>query len=96
MQFSIGEGKKRFGRPDELRSEVRAVFPVLDCPKGAGDWDYKVIVDLLDVNGRILDRFDNDGSCSGEMKTVSANHSVLKAVVPAIRGVRIRLQAEKD
>ena len=40
IQFSIGEKKGRFGKVDELRTEVRAVIPVLECPKGAGEWDY--------------------------------------------------------
>jgi serine/threonine protein kinase len=96
VQFSIGEKKGRFGKVDELRTEVRAVIPVLDCPKGAGEWDYKLIVLLLDENGKALDKLEGGGSCENEIKTVAASHGVLKTLVPTIRGVKIRFEAAKD
>jgi hypothetical protein len=96
VQFSIGEKKGRFGKVDELRTEVRAVIPVLECPKGAGEWDYKLIVLLLDENGKALDKLEGGGSCENEIKTVAASHGVLKALVPTIRGVKIRFEAAKD
>jgi tRNA A-37 threonylcarbamoyl transferase component Bud32 len=96
IQFSAGEKKGRFGKVDEMRTEVRAVIPVLDCPKGAGEWDYKLIVLLLDENGRALDKLEGGGSCDGEIKTVGASKGVLKALVPTIRGVQIRFEAAKD
>ena len=96
MQFSVGEKKGRFGKVDELKTEVRAVFPILDCPKGAGEWDYKLVVELLDENGRRLDKLEGGGSCEDEIKTVAASRAILKALVPAIRGVKVRLEAAKD
>jgi hypothetical protein len=96
VQFSVGEKKGRFGKVDDLRTEMRAVVPVLDCPKGAGEWDYKLIVRLLDENGRALDKLEGGGSCENEIKTVAASRGVLKALVPTIRGVKIRFEAAKD
>jgi serine/threonine-protein kinase len=96
VQFSVGEKKGRFGKVDDLRTEMRAVVPVLDCPKGAGEWDYKLIVELLDESGRRLDKLEGGGSCENEVKTVAASHGVLKTLVPTIRGVKIRLEAAKD
>jgi serine/threonine-protein kinase len=96
VQFSVGETKGRFGKVDELKTEVRAVVPVLDCPKGAGEWDYKLIVQLLDENGRQLDKLEGGGSCESEIKTIAATRGVLKALIPSIRGVKIRFEAAKD
>jgi hypothetical protein len=96
VQFSVGEKKGRFGKVDDLRTEVRAVVPVLDCPKGAGEWDYKLIVELLDESGRRLDKLEGGGSCENEVKTIAASHGVLKTLVPTIRGVKIRFEAAKD
>jgi hypothetical protein len=96
VQFSVGEKKGRFGKVDELKTEMRAVIPVLDCPKGAGEWDYKLIVQLLDENGRPLDKLEGGGSCENEIKTIAATRGVLKALIPSIRGVKIRFEAAKD
>jgi hypothetical protein len=96
VQFSVGEKKGRFGKVDDLRTEMRAVVPVLDCPKGAGEWDYKLIVELLDENGRRLDKLEGGGSCENEIKTIAATRGILKAIVPTIRGVKIRFEAAKD
>jgi hypothetical protein len=96
VQFSVGEKKGRFGKVDDLRTEIRAVIPVLECPKGAGEWDYKLIVLLLDDSGRALDKLEGGGSCENEIKTVAASRGVLKALVPSIRGVKIRFEAAKD
>jgi hypothetical protein len=96
IQFSVGDNKRRFGRADEQHLEVRAVVPTLDCPKGAGEWDYKVIVELYDDGGRRLDRFDSGGSCENEVKTVAATRALLKNIVPLVRGVKVRLEASKD
>ena len=96
VQFVVGENKRRFGRKDERHMEVRALFPVVDCPKGAGDWDYKMIVELVDENGRQLHKFEDSGSCKNEIKTTAAYDAVPKAILPAIRGVRVRFEASKD
>lgn len=96
VQFSVGDKKGRFGKVDDLKTEVRAVFPILECPKGAGEWDYKLVVELLDESGRRLDKLEGGGSCEDEIKTVAAARAVVKVLVPAIRGVRVRLEAAKD
>ena len=96
VQFSVGEKKGRFGKVDDLKTEMRAVVPVLDCPKGAGEWDYKLIVELLDESGRRLDKLEGGGSCENEIKTIAASRGVLKSLVGAIRGVKVRLEAAKD
>ena len=94
--FSVGEKRGLFERPGEAsRAEVRAVFAV-DCPTGAGKWDYKMIVELLDQGGRtIMDRFDGNGSCENTIKVASASRVVPKALVPSIRGVKVRIEASR-
>ena len=94
--FSSVPNKRRFRRKDEQHMEVRAAFPVVDCPRGAGEWDYKMIVELLDDKGRRLQRFDDSGSCKNEIKSTAAYDAVPKDVVSAIRGVKVRLEASKD
>jgi serine/threonine protein kinase len=96
VQFSVGEKKGRFGKVDDLKTEIRAVIPVLDCPKGAGEWDYKLIVELLDESGRRLDKLEGGGSCENEIKTIAASRGVLKSLIGAIRGVKVRLEGSKD
>ncbi len=96
VQFSVGESKRRFGRVDEQHLEMRAVFPTIDCPQGAGEWDYKMIVELMDETGRRLERLDEGGSCQNEVKTVAATKGILKAILPMVRGVKVRLEASKD
>ena len=49
-----------------------------------------------DESGRRLDKLEGGGSCENEIKTIAATRGVLKAVVPSIRGVKIRLEAAKD
>jgi hypothetical protein len=92
VQFAVAE---KTGRDAGIKSSVRAVLP-LDCPKGAGEWDFKFQMLLLDENGRAVDRLEESGSCENEIKTVRAERSVIKALVPTIRGVKVRFQAEKD
>jgi hypothetical protein len=96
VQIAVNDTRRRFGRVDPQHAEVRAVFPTVDCPQGAGEWDYKVIVELIDEGGRRLERLDDGGSCENEIKTVAATKAVLKALLPMVRGVRVRLEAAKD
>jgi hypothetical protein len=96
VQFVVGENKRRFRRKDEEHMEVRALFPIVECPHGAGDWDYKMIVELVDENGRPLQKFDDSGSCKNEIKSTAAYDAVPKTLLAAIRGVRVRFEARKD
>lgn len=92
LQFAVAE---KTGRDAGLKVSLRAMIPV-DCPQGAGEWDYNFKIDLLDENGRQLEQMDNSGSCENQIKTVRAEKSVVKALIPSIRGVKVRFQAEKD
>ncbi|HUG51980.1 MAG TPA: hypothetical protein VMR21_00190, partial [Vicinamibacteria bacterium] len=92
VQFTLSD-RRRFGEIDDLRSEMRAVFPV-EC-RGAGSWQYKVEVELLDESGRRLDRFGDDGRCKDEVKMAAANRGILKALASAVRGVKIRFEASR-
>jgi predicted Ser/Thr protein kinase len=94
--FAVLPNKRKFGRKDEQHLEVRAIFPVVDCPKGAGEWDYKMIVELMDEAGRRLQQFDDSGSCKNEIKSTAAYDAVPKALVSIIRGIKVRLEASKD
>jgi hypothetical protein len=96
VRFVVGEKKGRFGKIDVSRLSVRAVFPAVECPKDAGEWDYSFQVELLDEKGQRLDRLGDSGSCENQTKVVVAEGGVLKSLVPSIKGVKIRLQAAKD
>jgi hypothetical protein len=87
--------EKRRGR-NEPRVEVRAVFPVVDCPRGGGKWSYRVLVALLDGSGRELHRFGDGGSCTSETKTSAASDDVPRVLLGEIRGVRVRVDASKN
>lgn len=68
----------------------------VDCPMGAGKWDYKMIVELLDQSGRtMMDRFDGSGNCENTIKAASAARAVPKALVPSIRGAKVRMEASR-
>jgi hypothetical protein len=93
--FAVLPSKRRFGRRDTERVEVRTIIPVVDCPRGAGKWDYKVIVQLIDAAGGELQRLNESGSCENEAKRTAVYDAVPRELVPSIRGVKVRLEASK-
>ncbi len=96
VTLTVTEKKGRFSGVDALRMTVHTTIPSLECPNGAGEWDFKFFVELLDEGGRRLDRLDHGGSCENEIKTVSFDRAVLKALLPSVKGVRVRMEASKD
>ena len=53
-------------------------------------------LELLDANGKLIDRFSKKESFEGEADVVKAERSILTYVVPMIAKVRIKLEAGLD
>jgi len=60
------------------------------------EWVVTYTLELLDANGRLIDRFSKKESFEGEADVVKAERSILTYVVPMIAKVRIKLEAALD
>lgn len=60
------------------------------------EWVVTYTVELLDANGKLIDRFSRNESFEGEADVVKAERSILTYVVPMIAKVRIKLEAALD
>ena len=60
------------------------------------EWVVTYTLELLDANGKLIDRFSRKESFEGEADVVKAERSILTYVVPMIAKVRIKLEAALD
>ena len=60
------------------------------------EWVVTYTLELLDANGKLIDRFSRKESFEGEADVVKAERSILTYVVPLIAKVRIKLEAALD
>ena len=60
------------------------------------EWEVTYTLELLDANGKLIDRFSKKESFEGEADVVKAERSILTYVVPMIAKVRIKLEAALD
>jgi len=60
------------------------------------EWVVTYTLELLDSNGKLIDRFSRDESFEGEADVVRVDRSILTYVVPMIAKVRIKLEAALD
>jgi hypothetical protein len=60
------------------------------------EWVVTYTLELLDSNGKLIDRFSRKESFEGEADVVKAERSILTYVVPMIAKVRIKLEAALD
>ncbi|HEV8628923.1 MAG TPA: hypothetical protein VGV61_01300 [Thermoanaerobaculia bacterium] len=82
------------GGDSDVTSIVRASFDT-ENPK-AEEWNVTYTLELLDTNGKLIDRATRTGSFEGEASTFELEHSTLSYVVPLIARVRVRLEASLD
>jgi hypothetical protein len=60
------------------------------------EWVVTYTLELLDANGKLIDRFSRNESFEGEADVVKVERSILTYVVPLIAKVRIKLEAALD
>jgi hypothetical protein len=60
------------------------------------EWEVDYTLELLDANGKLIDRAGRSESFEGEADVVKVEHPILTYVVPMIAKVRIRLEARLD
>jgi len=60
------------------------------------EWVVTYTVELLDANGKLIDRFSKKESFEGEAAVVKVERSILTYVVPLIARVHIKLEAALD
>jgi len=104
VQFAIGGGSGG-GIGDTIRARVHGgdsdtlttITASFDSenPKDQ-EWVVTYTLELLDADGKLIDRFSRKESFEGEADVVKAERSILTYVVPMISKVRIKLEAALD
>ena len=91
-----GSGLPVVGRPTppETSTTIRAHF-VAENPS-ADEWEVTFTLELLDKDGKLIDRVAKKGKWEGRSKPFDIDHPILAYVVPAIAEVRIRLEGRLD
>jgi hypothetical protein len=84
----------RPGAASDTQDTLRASFDS-ENPK-AEEWVVTYTVELLDKDGKLIDRGTRNESFEGEADTVKLDHPILSYVVPMIDRVRILLEARLD
>jgi hypothetical protein len=82
------------GGATETQSLVRLSIEA-ENPESA-EWEVTVTVDLLDAEGKLIDRFSKTASLEGEAKTFAVDHPVLTYVLPSIAKAALRVEARLD
>lgn len=78
----------------ELQTTLRAAFDV-ENPK-VDEWVVTFTLELLDKDGKLIDRAVDKEEFEGESKVYKVDHAILEYVVPLIDKVRIKLEARYD
>lgn len=93
-----GYGRGGFGprlnTPSELTTVIRLAFDV-DNPRD-DDWEVTFTVELLDRQGKIIDRSAKKEHFEGETKFFNFDHPLLEYVLPMVHEVRVTLQGRRD
>lgn len=84
----------RGGGASGTQTTLRATFDG-ENPK-EDEWVVTFTLELLDKNGKLIDRATGKEGFEGEAKTVRIDHPILEYVVPLIDKVRIKLEARFD
>jgi hypothetical protein len=104
VQFAIGGGggggigdtirARVHGGDSDTLTTITASFDS-ENPKDQ-EWVVTYTLELLDADGKLIDRFSRNESFEGEADVVKAERSILTYVVPMIAKVRIKLEAALD
>lgn len=84
----------RGGGASDTQTTLRATFDG-ENPK-EDEWVVTFTLELLDKNGKLIDRATGKEGFEGEAKTARIDHPILEYVVPMIDKVRIKLEARFD
>ncbi len=102
VKFTVGEEgglkstiRERVARMDPTTQTILHVTFDAENPQ-RDEWNVTYAVEFLDANGKIVDRFSKTDSYEGEAKTTTFDHITLKAALPLIEKVRIKLQGQLD
>ena len=78
----------------ETQATLQFAFDAENPEKVA--WKVTYTIEFLDAKGEVIDRFTSKATYEGEAKTSSFDHVILKAALPLIDRVRIKMQAALD
>jgi hypothetical protein len=81
------------GPASEASTTLRFAF---DGNNPGEEWEVTFTLELLDKDGKIIDRVTKKESWEEEAKVFNLNHPILEYVVPAIAQVRITMQGRLD
>ncbi len=102
VKFTVGEEggvrnsiRERMARMDPATQTMLHVSFDAENPQ-RDQWNVTYSVEVLDAGGKVVDRFSKKDSYEGEAKTTTFDHVTMKAVLPLVEKVRIKLQAELD
>lgn len=78
----------------DTHSSITASFDA-ENPK-EDEWVLTVVIELVDKNGKVIDRFEGDEDLEGQAKTVEINRQILSYVIPLIHTVNIEFTSRLD
>ncbi|HET9227193.1 MAG TPA: hypothetical protein VFR31_11030 [Thermoanaerobaculia bacterium] len=90
----VGRIRGGGGGSTETHATIRASFDSENPEED--EWVVTYTLDLLDSNGKLIDRIVGSEGLEGEAKVVDVDHSTLRYVLPFIDKVKIRLEARYD
>jgi hypothetical protein len=101
LQSATSLGGKLLGGLGTARgadSSTRSVLGLaFDCVNATRqEWEVTFTVELLDAEGQLIDRVSRDQDFEMESDVFEIQHEILSYVLPLIRQVTVRLDAELD
>ena len=90
----VGRIRGGGGGSSETHATIRASFDSENPEED--EWVVTYTLDLLDSQGKLIDRVVKSEGLEGEAKVVAVDHSTLRYVLPFIDKVKIRLEARYD
>jgi len=86
-------GKLRRG-DEGLQGVIKLAFAGENPTKE--EWEVSFVIELLDRDGKTIDRFERSTDFQGEAKTYDTEHAILRYVMPLIHKVKIGMSAKLD
>lgn len=97
--INLGRGYGRGGfAPGAPRSELSTTlrFAFDGNNPSEDEWEVRFTIELLDKEGRLIDRFAGRDAWEEETKTYNLNHPILEYVLPAVSQMRVTMQGRLD
>jgi hypothetical protein len=80
--------------PSELSTTLRFALDVNNPTKE--EWQVTFTLELLDKDGKVIDRLTKKENYDNESKVLTLEHPVLEYVMPLVTDVKISLQGKKE